>query len=690
MFKSMSQKHTPNSASDQHNVALEHQQLSADIERHSQLYYTHDTPSISDYEYDQLMQRLLALETEYPELKTDSSPSQRVGAAPLDEFTQIEHEQPMLSLSNGFNDADIEDFDRRLHKEIDIDAERVFEYVAEPKLDGLAVSIFYENRRLKYAATRGDGKVGEDITQNVKTIRSVPLTLSDSAPDRLEVRGEIFMPHAGFAELNASQQAEGKKTFVNPRNAAAGSLRQLDSKITATRPLEIFIYAIGVNSDPEFAQTHSQSLSLLAQLGFPICPLLKVVKGVDGCLAYYADMSEQRAKLDYEIDGIVYKLNRLDWQKSAGFIAKAPRWALAHKFPAQEKSTTVRDIQVQVGRTGAITPVARLEPVFVGGVTVSNVTLHNKAEIERLGVQVGDTVIVRRAGDVIPQIVSVNLDKRPEASQPYEFPSTCPECGSDVVAEGEGIISRCSGGLSCGAQVKQAITHFVSRKAMDIDGMGERIVDLLVDEGLISSVADIYRLETEQVQELEGFAQKSSENLIASINASKNTDLSRLLYALGIPQVGETTAEQLAYAFGNMQVLMSVEQEKLEVLPDIGPIVAANIVTFFAAQTNRAVIEQLLQNGVSYEPIDVAKQVDSASLPLAEKNVVLTGGLSSMSRSDAKKRLQALGAKVTGSVSKKTSLVVVGTDAGSKAKKAEELGIKMIDEDALLVLLSEL
>lgn len=668
-------------------ASARHQDLAREIEHHNRLYYTQDAPAISDYEYDRLIQTLINLESEFPALQTPSSPTQRVGAAPLAAFTQIEHEQAMLSLSNGFNEQDIEGFDRRLHKEIDLADDQILEYVAEPKLDGLAVSIMYENRELKYAATRGDGRIGEDITHNVKTIRSIPLTLPESAPQKLEVRGEIFMPHKGFNELNEAQLAAGKKVFVNPRNAAAGSLRQLDSKITAARPLDVFIYSTGVNSDAAFAQTHSQTLTKLAEFGFPVCPLLEVVQGVSGCLSYFQKMSAQRASLDYEIDGIVYKVNRLDWQQAAGFISKAPRWALAHKFPAQEKSTVVKSIEVQVGRTGAITPVARLEPVFVGGVTVSNVTLHNRAEIERLDVRAGDTVIVRRAGDVIPQIVSVNLDKRTVDSAEYEFPTQCPECGSDVVAEGEGIISRCTGGLICGAQVKQAITHFVSRKAMDIDGLGEKIVDQLVQASLIESIADIYALEVEQLLLLEGFAQKSAENLMASIDSSRRAELPKLLFALGIPQVGESTAEQLAMSFGDLETLSNTTHQALEALPDIGPIVAQNIVRFFADQNNKKVIERLLSRGVHYQPIDVSNQPDPDSLPLTNKTVVLTGGLSSMSRSDAKKQLQALGAKVAGSVSKKTSLVVVGSDAGSKAAKAEELGIEMIDEDGLLELL---
>lgn len=676
--------------SDLNSAKARHAELSVEIEHHNRFYYTQDNPQVTDFEYDQLMQELLALEAAFAELQTEDSPSQRVGSEPLSEFTQISHEQPMLSLSNGFSDDDIGEFDKRLHKELGQSNDRVFEYVAEPKLDGLAVSILYVDGVLEHAVTRGDGKVGEDITLNVKTIASVPLRLPAGAPNRLEVRGEVFMSHRGFKQLNETQIAAEKKAFVNPRNAAAGSLRQLDSRVTASRPLDIFIYAVGVNSDSLFAETHSQTLQKLGGLGFPICPLLKVVSGVEGCLGYFAELSSQRADLDYEIDGIVYKLNRLDWQRSAGFIAKAPRWALAHKFPAQEKSTIVRDIDVQVGRTGAITPVARLEPVFVGGVTVSNVTLHNAAEIERLGIRIGDTVVVRRAGDVIPQIASVNLQKRKKDSVAYVFPSNCPVCGSTVIADGEGIIMRCSGGLICGAQVKQAIKHFVSRKAMDIDGMGDKIVDALVDKELIKDVSGLYLLSFAEVVELDGFADKSAQNLIDAIDQSKQTELSRLLYALGIPQVGETTAEQLANSFGNLQALLDATYDSLEALPDIGPIVAQNIVRFLLDENNSRVIQALLDAGVTYQPIEVSSLPDPDSLPLSGKTIVLTGTLQSMSRNDAKKRLQGLGAKVSGSVSKKTSMVVVGADAGSKAAKAQELNIKSIDEEALMSMFEEL
>jgi DNA ligase (NAD+) len=633
-----------------------HATLSSLIEHHNRLYYRQDAPSISDYEYDQLMQELLAVEAQYPALMTADSPSQRVGSVPLDEFSQIKHERPMLSLSNGFSDDDIREFDRRLHKQLDQPIERLFDYVAEPKLDGLAVSIYYQDRVFKHAATRGDGKVGEDITLNVKTIRSIPLRLPESAPDKLEVRGEVFMSHAGFAALNQAQAKLDKKPFVNPRNAAAGSLRQLDSKITASRPLDIFVYSLGVISDPSFATTHSQTLEKLGEMGFPICPWLEKVESAEGCLDYFTRLSKIRSDLDYEIDGIVYKLDRLDWQQFAGFIAKAPRWALAHKFPAQEKSTVVNGIDVQVGRTGAITPVARLEPLFVGGVTVSNVTLHNQSEVQRLGVRVGDTVIVRRAGDVIPQIIAVNLDKRPADSIAYQFPKQCPVCGSEVMAQGEGIIARCSGGLICAAQVKQAIKHFVSRKAMDIDGMGDKIVEALVDQELIKNVADLYTLSFDKVVALEGFAEKSAHNLIAR---------------------------------GNLDALSNVSTDTLESLPDIGPIVAENIVRFFADHNNQSVITSLLDSGLNYRAIVVDQLADPKSLPLYGKTVVLTGSLVSLNRADAKKRLQLLGAKVAGSVSKKTDLVVVGTDAGSKATKAQELGIEVIDEEGLLVLLAD-
>ncbi len=663
-----------------------HKALVKEIETHNHRYYTLDTPLISDSNYDGLMHELLGLESEFSELQTMLSPSQRVGGDILPQFNQIQHQLPMLSLSNGFNDEDIINFDIRLHKQLEAHQDQVFNYVAEPKLDGLAVSIFYKNGEMSYAATRGDGKIGEDITKNIKTIRSIPIVLPAHAPSSLEVRGEVFMSHFAFAELNKTQRASNKKEFVNPRNAAAGSLRQLDSKITASRSLSMFVYAVGVIGDDSFANTQFDMLNKLGGLGFPICPLIKKVSGVSECLDYYQDLHSQRPHLDYEIDGIVYKLNDLKLQELAGKIAKAPRWALAHKFPAEEVSTIVNAIDVQVGRTGAVTPVARLEPVFVGGVTVSNVSLHNPAEIKRLDIRVGDTAIIRRAGDVIPQIVAIDFSARPNNSSVYGFPPVCPVCGSKVVYEGEGIIARCSGGLICSAQLIQSITHFVSRKALDIDGMGDRIVEMLVNNTLLSNVADIYRLSYQQVIGLEGFADKSSNNLISSIASSKVIEFHRLLYALGISQVGETTAEQLAKSYPVMEDLAQADIEELQNLPDIGPIVAASIVGFFTDQNNSKIISSLFDLGV------VAKNSlfnkDQTDLPLDGVIAVLTGGLDSMSRADAKKQLQFMGAKVTSSVSKKTDVVVVGSDAGSKAEKASQLGIKMLDEQQFLDLIN--
>lgn len=667
-------------------IELRYKELVTELQEHNHRYHGLDAPVVSDAEYDQLMRELQSIEAEFPEMISENSPSQRVGSEPLDQFQQIKHELPMLSLSNGFDDDDVFAFDVRLHKQLNLAADQKLAFVAEPKLDGLAVSILYENGRFKHAATRGDGKVGEDVTQNVKTIRSLPLQLDETAPDRLEVRGEVFMSHAGFAKLNADQAKLDKKQFVNPRNAAAGSLRQLDSKLTAKRPLSIFIYSVGVISDPEFANSHHAMLTKLSGLGFPICPLIEKVDSASGCLDYFTRLSAQRADLEYEIDGIVYKLDDLALQRQAGFIAKAPRWALAHKFPAQEVTTLVMGIDVQVGRTGAITPVARLQPVFVGGVTVSNVTLHNHSEIKRLDIRVGDTVVVRRAGDVIPQLVSVVAEKRHPDSTPFRFPSVCPVCESKVVFEGEGIIARCSGGLVCEAQRKQAIKHFVSRKAMDIDGMGDRIVEMLVDLNLVRNVADLYKLNFAQLVELEGFAEKSALNLIDAIAKSRSTELARLLYALGISQVGETTAEQLAKSFGTIDALMAADVETLESIPDVGPIVANAIISFFGDASNLAIISTLLAQGVNYEPVIISKS-DAADLPLSNKTIVLTGTLDSMGRSEAKKKLQALGAKVTGSVSSNTSMVIAGKDSGSKAQKAAALGVQIIDEEGLLKLL---
>ncbi len=661
-----------------------HKKLSDKIRKADAAYYNEDDPIMSDADYDALRAEIEVLEAKHPDLVHEQSPTQTVGATPSKGFSKVKHAVPMLSLSNVFSEDDVDGFFDKIRRFLNLPDEEPIELVAEPKIDGLSCSLRYENRVLVQAATRGDGAEGEDITANVKTISCIPQELPADAPDILEVRGEIYMSRSSFNTLNQKQEEDGKKIFANPRNAAAGSLRQLDSKITAQRPLDIFVYALG-QVEGWNPGSQIEMLQQLQAFGLRVCPLAEHVSSVEGCLEYYQQLQAKRAQLDYEIDGIVYKLNRRDWQASVGFISKAPRWAIAHKFPAQEKSTQVEDIDVQVGRTGAITPVARLKPVFVGGVTVSNVTLHNQQEIERLDVRVGDTVIVRRAGDVIPQIVSVNQSLRDKTSSVFEFPSKCPVCQSTVVFADDGVIARCSGGLICAAQRKQSIKHFASRKAMDIDGLGDKIVDQLVDEGLIETVADLYKLDLASLLELERFAEKSAQNLINSIDNSKKSDLSQVLYALGIPQVGETTAQQLARFFGGMSNLMSAELDVLQAMPDIGPIVAQNIVDFFDDPKNQQVIETLRKLGVTWpetEPQMISSDLDD--LPLSGTTLVMTGTFSSMSRSDAKKKLQDLGAKVTGSVSSKTTAVIVGADPGSKAAKAEQLGVDVIDEQAML------
>lgn len=666
-------------------AAQEHAKLVRLITHYNHEYYVLDQPSVTDHDFDQLMQRLQQLEAEFPELKSVDSPTQRVGGAVLDQFQTVKHQIPMLSLNNGFSDEDVQQFDRRNREGLDLTDEQQITYVAEPKLDGLAISLLYENGILTTAATRGDGKQGEDITENVKTIRSVPLKLIGEVvpPSLLEVRGEVFISKTGFDALNKKQRQSGGKTFVNPRNAAAGSLRQLDSRVTAQRPLEIYCYSLGVCEGWQ-PKTHLDMLQGLSDYGFRVSPIIEEVVGYQACLDYYHRIGEQRDELPYDIDGIVYKVNRYDWQRSLGAIAKAPRWALAHKFPAQEKSTLVEAIEVQVGRTGAITPVARLKPVFVGGVTVSNVTLHNKQEVERLDIRVGDTVIVRRAGDVIPQIVSVNHQLRPDDSYAYNFPEICPVCQSDIEIQEGGVIARCTGGIACEAQLKQSIRHFAARKAMDIDGLGEKIVEQLVDEGLINSISDLYQLELEQLIALERFAQKSAENLLDSIAQSKQTELSRFLFALGIPQVGETTAQQLVNHFGSLEMIQQASVEQLEAIPDIGLIIAQEIESFFADVKNQLVIKSLLAAGIVWQEAEPVNLQELENLPLADQVIVITGTLTSMSRSDAKRKLQSMGAKVTGSVSKKTSYVIAGADPGSKLKKAVDLGVKIIDEETML------
>lgn len=657
-------------------------ELRASLNKHNYRYYVLDDPSISDAEYDRLFRQLQQLEEEHPELISSDSPTQRAGAAPLSEFAPVVHEVQMLSLSNAFDDSDVLAFDKRIRDRAHIEA---VNYLAEPKLDGLAVSLLYENGSFSKGATRGDGRTGEDITQNLKTIKSVPLRLQGSDyPELVEVRGEVFLSHAGFQRLNDEQRKQDAKLFVNPRNAAAGSLRQLDSKLTAQRPLEIFFYGLGQfrGSVPD---DQYNLLDAFKQWGLRVSPMAELVTGANGCIDYYKKLAQLRSALPYDIDGVVYKVSDRRLQAELGNISRAPRWALAHKFPAQEESTTVNRIEVQVGRTGALTPVARLRPVFVGGATVSNATLHNRAEIERLDIRVGDTVIVRRAGDVIPEVVAVNLDKRPNDTQPYEFPNKCPACGSDVVYETEGIVARCSGGLYCSAQLKQSFKHFASRRAMDIEGLGDKIVDQLIDRKMVQDPADLYALSVDQLAAMERLAQKSAQNLVDALERSKNSTLPRFLYALGIGQVGETTAQQLASRFGSLHTIMQSTVEELIEVEDIGPIVAESIYTFFRQAHNVEVIRKLIKAGVRWSEDKI--EVSAASQHLAGKTFVLTGTLVAMTRDEAKKKLQSLGAKVTLSVSGKTDYVIVGADAGSKAAKAEQLGLNIFDESQFLKLI---
>lgn len=655
------------------------------IEHHNYRYYVLDDPDVPDAEWDRLMSELQALEEHYPELVDARSPTQRVGSQPAGAFTQVRHDVPMLSLGNAFSEDELTDFDRRVRGKLE--GVKSVEYTAEPKLDGLAVSVLYLDGQLERGATRGDGTVGEDVTHNIRTIRSVPLSLQGAGwPRVLEVRGEVYMPKAGFTRMNERIAADGGKTFVNPRNAAAGSLRQLDPKLTATRPLDVFFYGLGRVEGAEMPDTHSETLASLRDWGLRTCPEARVVCGVGGCLAFYQDIGARREQLPYEIDGVVYKVDRLDYQKELGSVSRAPRWAVAHKFPAQEELTTVLDVEFQVGRTGALTPVARLEPVFVGGVTVSNATLHNIDELHRKDVRVGDTVIVRRAGDVIPEVVKVIENRRPDGAGPVELPGSCPICQSEVERPQGEAVARCTGGLFCPAQRKQALWHFASRRAMDIDGLGDKIIDQLLEADLIGNPADIYVLRgrRDEILDLERMGEKSAERLLDSIDRSRETTLARFLFALGIREVGEATAENLADYFGSLDALRSASEEDLVEVPDVGPIVAAHIVKFLRQPHNREVIEALVGAGIAWP-----EQESSAGRekPLDGKIFVLTGTLQSMTRDDAKARLKALGAKVTGSISKKTDYLVAGEKAGSKLAKAEELGVEVIGEEELLGLL---
>lgn len=661
--------------------------LTQQLNYHCHQYYVLDNPVIPDAEYDRLFRQLQKLEAEYPELKRLDSPTQRVGGKPLDAFTQVKHRIPMLSLGNVFSEQELEDFYKRVRDRLKTEEE--IEFTAEPKLDGLAISLMYENGVLVQAATRGDGAVGENVTENARTIRNIPLHLiGEDIPDVLEVRGEVFMSKAVFEKLNSNAREKGEKTFVNPRNAAAGSLRQLDSKIAASRELSMYCYAVGVVEGYELPETHSAVLERLGEWGMPLCPDVEVVQGAKGCLRFYEKIGSKRDQLSYDIDGVVYKVNKLALQQELGFVARAPRWATAHKFPAQEEITTVNAIEFQVGRTGAITPVARLEPVFVGGVTVSNATLHNMDEVRRKDVRVGDQVIIRRAGDVIPEVASVVPGKRKSGVEEVQLPKECPVCGSDIVQEEGEAVARCSGGLFCHAQRKEGIKHFASRRAMDIDGLGDKLVEQLVDANLIDHIDDLYQLKdkVEKISAMDRMGKKSVDNLIESLEKSKETTLPRFIFSLGIREVGEVTAASLANYFGNIEDIINADEETLVNIDDVGPVVASRVVTFFSQKHNTDVIKKLLDAGIHWPTIE-KKSVDE--LKLNGLSFVVTGTLSSMSRNDAKQKLIDLGAKVVGSVSKKTSYVVVGENPGSKATKAEQLGVKILDEDAFLKLIND-
>ena len=663
------------------NLADRYAFLQKELARLEHAYYVLDTPLLPDSEYDRLYRELLEIEAAHPEWVTSESLSQRVGGAALKEFDSVEHVVPMLSLNNAFEDAELIAFDRRCREGLEV---KQVNYAGELKFDGLAISLRYENGSLVRAATRGDGASGEDVTANIKTVRAIPLRLlGKNIPAVLEIRGEVFMYLEDFQKMNQLAAAQGEKEFANPRNAAAGSLRQLDSKITAKRPLSFFAYGLGALEPQSWLPaTHTELLNRYADLGLPVCSERKVLKSVEEMLAFYHEIEAKRDSLPYDIDGIVYKVNSIAEQNALGFVSRAPRFALAHKFPAQEALTTVLGIDVQVGRTGAITPVARLAPVEVGGVTVTNATLHNEDEVKRKDVRIGDTVTVRRAGDVIPEVVSVIKERRPKGAAEFVMPTRCPVCDSHIERLADEAVARCSGGLFCGAQRKQALIHFAHRRALDIEGLGEKIVDQLVDQNLVRTPADLYRLGFSAIANLERMGDKSADNLIQAINQSRNTTLARFIFALGIRHVGETTAKDLANHYQSMHALMDAGLEDLLTVKDVGPVVADSIVSFMEEAHNREVIEQLLASGMQ---LSVEKKVISAAV--AGKTFVLTGTFPSLSRDQAKDLLEKAGAKVAGSVSKKTDYVVAGTDAGSKLSKAEELGITVIDEQKLLMLL---
>ncbi len=666
-----------------HSIVARVNQLRADIEQHNYNYYVLDRPLISDPEYDRLFRELQQLELQYPPLVNLASPTQRVGAAALTDFAQVTHRTPMLSLNNAFEDDEVTMFDRRVREALD--TEQV-EYAAEPKFDGLAVSLTYEKGLLVTGATRGDGYTGEDVTANLRTIHAIPLKLRGvRPPSPLEVRGEVLMLRADFEQLNRRQRGQGEKEFVNPRNAAAGSLRQLDPRMTATRRLTFFAYGTGAPLDGKLRK-HLQVLDMLAELGFPVTAERKVVKGVEGMLGYYHAIGARREKLPFDIDGVVYKVNDLAAQNTLGFVSRAPRFAVAHKFPAEEATTVVESIDVQVGRTGALTPVARLKPVFVGGVTVTNATLHNEDEVHRKDIRVGDTVVVRRAGDVIPEVVRAIVAKRPPRTRRFVMPERCPVCGSAVRRLEDEAVARCTAGLFCPAQRKQALLHFASRRAMDIEGLGDKLVEQLVDNQIVRTPSDLYKLGIAKLAALERMGEKSASNLLAAIEKSKRTTLARFIYALGIRNVGESTAQDLARYFGNIDRLVQADADTLQQVPDVGPIVAQSIAGFCAEPHNCEVIEQLRAAGVSFAET-APRQPDAAS-PVYGKTFVLTGTLPHLTRDEAQQKIRDRGGKISGSVSKKTDFVVAGADPGSKYEKARELGIKILDEKGLLKLLA--
>jgi len=664
------------------NVAARIAQLRTEIEQHNYRYYVLDDPSVSDAEFDRLFRELQTLEAQHPELLSADSPTQRVGVTPVKSFVEVQHRTPMLSLNNAFSEEEVRAFDARIREALGV-AE--VEYAVEPKFDGLAITLSYRHGMFVRGATRGDGSTGEDVTENLRTVHTIPLRLHEPVGD-VEVRGEVLMFKRDFAKLNKSQRAKGEKEFANPRNAAAGSLRQLDSRITAGRRLSFFSYGIGFCDGVKLPGKHDEQMALLLQWGVPVAQQCGVVLGLEGLLAYYREIGAAREQLPFDIDGVVYKVNDIAQQQQLGFVSRAPRWAIAHKFPAEEASTTLLDIEVQVGRTGALTPVARLAPVFVGGVTVTNATLHNEDEIRRKDVRIGDTVIVRRAGDVIPEVARVVLEKRPSDAREFAMPKVCPVCGSHVAKLEEEAIWRCTGGLFCPAQRKQALLHFASRRAMNIEGLGEKLVEQLVDAHIVSNPAALYKLGMLAIINLERMGEKSAVSLLAAIERSKHTTLARFIFALGIRNVGEATAKDLAQHFGSLDNLLSADADSLQQVHDVGPVVAQSIAAFFSEAHNLEVIEQLRACGVNWVEHQPQPATDQ---PLNGKTFVLTGTLVALSREQAKEKLEALGAKVTGSVSKKTDYVVAGAEAGSKLDKALELGVAVLDEQQFLELLEK-